>query len=466
VLLSCDMSDTQEHLTQKTSVALSSIFASVCMTGMKLVVGLMSGSIGILSEAAHSLLDMGAAIITYFAVRASGVPADAEHPYGHGKIESISALAETVLLFITSFWIIFEATKRLLHGGVEVEVTWYAFAVIIVSILIDYSRSRALMRVARETNSQALEADALHFQSDIWSSLVVLVGLVCVHFGYPGADAVAGLAVAIFVMKIGYDMGKRTFDVLIDTAPEGVENQVKDILDAVPHILTIERIRVRSMGPTLSIEALVTISRTHHTEDARDIIEGAEHAIRTHFPDADLVVHAKPIPDSSETLLETIHVLAKKEACFIHDVIIDTLEGKLFISYDLEVPAHHTLVQAHDIATRFEDRIRNEIGNDAEINTHLDPTHREVVESVPLHKEERERIVKSVLDIASSVQELHAIRNIQVREIAHRLIVTAHCSADKHLPLEVAHGYSDTLEHRILESNTRIARVLIHVEPE
>lgn len=207
---------------RKTNVALSSVLAGLTLTAGKFVVGIMTGSMGILSEAAHSLLDMGAAIITYFAVCVSDKPADEEHHFGHGKIEAFSALIETILLFITSVWIIYEASKRLISGNIEVEATWYTFAVVIISILIDFTRSRALMRVAKETGSQALEADALHFQTDIWSSAVVLVGLFCVRFGIKGADSIAALFVALIVIKVGWNMGRRTFDVLIDTAPAGI----------------------------------------------------------------------------------------------------------------------------------------------------------------------------------------------------------------------------------------------------
>jgi cation diffusion facilitator family transporter len=451
---------------KKENIALSSVAAGVFMTGMKLVVGLMTGSIGILSEAAHSLLDMGAAVITFFAVRASGRPADEAHPYGHGKIESISALAETVLLFITSFWIIYEASKRLIYGGIEIEVTWYAFAVVIVSILIDFSRSRALMKVARETNSQALEADAIHFQSDIWSSLVVLVGLVCVYYGFRGADAIAALGVALFVMKIGYEMGRRTFDVLIDTAPEGVEAVVKEILNELPRIIEVERVRTRTMGPTISIDAIVTISRKYHSEEVREIIDEAEGVVKERFPDADLIITAKSIAHSSETIVETIHVLAAKEKYFVHDIVVDILDNKLFVSYDLEVPAHLSLFDAHSIASTFEEHIRDEVGADAEINTHLDPTHREVIESAPLNTDELISIEQSVLHLAKKIPEFHGVHHIRARQIAGKLIVTAHCGAPSAMPIEEAHGYSETLEHLIIQSNPRIARVLIHVEPE
>ncbi|MER2556254.1 MAG: cation diffusion facilitator family transporter [Candidatus Competibacter denitrificans] len=196
----------------KTSVALGSVFASAALTLMKLVVGLLTGSIGILSEAAHSLLDFAAAGLTYFAVRVSDKPGDERHPYGHAKIESVSALIETGLLFLTSAWITKEAIQRLLHGGAEVDTTWYAIAVILISIAVDFFRARSLMRVVKATRSQALEADALHFSSDIYSSIGVLAGLTLNAFGYPQADAIAALGVAFIVCHAGYELGRRTLD--------------------------------------------------------------------------------------------------------------------------------------------------------------------------------------------------------------------------------------------------------------
>ncbi len=167
---------------EKNRVALSSVIAAFFLTGFKLTTGIMTGSMGILAEAAHSALDLIAAVITLFAVRFSGRPADREHTYGHGKIENLSALAETLLLLLTCGWIIYESVKRLLFTEVHVEVSLWAFAVVILSIIIDFGRSRALARTAKKHNSQALEADALHFSTDIWSSRVVLDG------SDPGAD--------------------------------------------------------------------------------------------------------------------------------------------------------------------------------------------------------------------------------------------------------------------------------------
>lgn len=281
-------------MNKKQSVALSSVFASIALTLLKLVVGLTTGSMGILSEAAHSLLDFGAATLTFFAVRVGDKEADEHHPYGHQKVESISALIETGLLFLTSAWIAYEAIKRLAGGKAEIEVTWYAFAVMIFSIIIDFSRSRALKKVAKETKSQALEADALHFSSDILSSLTVIAGLVFVLFGINKADAIAAIGVSLFVLHAGYRLGKRTIDVLIDAVPAGLPGKVLDIIRQVDGVIAIKRIRVRPAGITIFIDITITVSNKLSLSKAHDIADLVEDKIKASIPEADITIHPEP----------------------------------------------------------------------------------------------------------------------------------------------------------------------------
>lgn len=460
------MNPTASQNSAKESVALNSIFASFLLTGGKLVVGLLTGSMGILSEAAHSLLDMGAAVITYFAVRASGKPADKEHPYGHGKIESISALAETLLLFLTSGWIIFEATKRLIDGNTEIEATWYAFAIVLISIGVDYSRSRALMKVAKETHSQALEADALHFQSDIWSSLVVLIGLCCVLFGFQGADAIAALIVALFVIRVGYNMGKRTFDVLIDTAPEGIEEDIRDVLKEIPGILAVERIRTRTMGGSISVDVVVHVSRNQHSTLIMQTVTECTRTICTILPGADVLIHPKAVKETTETIIDMLGVLSARHHHALHDVLVDSQDQRLFISYDLEVDPNLSVTEAHTIATEFENIVRIEFGEDTEINTHLDPMQRSVIRSNPIQGRELDQLVASISKASTVVPELSNIHHILIRSIDGKLFCTAHCIIEGSLKLGKAHEYSEVLEHHILSLHPNIFRVLIHIEPQ
>ncbi len=285
----------------KQSVALSSVFASLALAVLKLIVGLLTGSVGILSEAAHSLLDLGAATLTFFAVRIGDKEADEHHHYGHQKVESVSALIETGLLFLTSAWIIYEAVKRLSAAHAKIEVTWYAFAVVIFSIIVDYSRSRALKKVAKETKSHALEADALHFSSDILSSLTVMVGLIFVAFGVTTADAIAALGVSLFVLRAGFSLGKRTIDVLIDTVPAGLTEKIRDITKQVEGVISVKRVRARPAGIIIFIDITATVGSKLSLKEAHDISEDIERKIRTAIPEADTTVHLEPDTRSDNT---------------------------------------------------------------------------------------------------------------------------------------------------------------------
>jgi cation diffusion facilitator family transporter len=287
---------------EKRSAALGSLAAAIGLTAMKIVVGLLTGSLGILAEAAHSGLDLVAALMTYVAVRISGRPADHTHLYGHGKVENLSALAETLLLFITCGWIIWEATRRLFFHQVEVEVTFWSFAVMATSIVIDISRSRMLSRIAKKYNSQALEADALHFETDVWSSSVVILGLACVKFGewVPSlgwlreSDAVAALGVSALVIWVCGRLGRRTVDALLDSAPAGMEERILTAVSAVPGVQDCHNIRVRYSGPKLFIDLHVLVDGNQTLFEAHALTETIEGVIQQIAPDADVTVHPEP----------------------------------------------------------------------------------------------------------------------------------------------------------------------------
>ena len=287
---------------EKRSAALGSLVAAIGLTTMKIIVGLLTGSLGILAEAAHSGLDLVAALLTYVAVRISGRPADHSHLYGHGKVENLSALAETLLLFVTCGWIIWEATRRLLFHRVEVEVTIWSFAVMATSIVIDISRSRMLSRIAKKYNSQALEADAMHFSTDVWSSSVVILGLVCVKLGewapslgwLRESDAVAALGVSALVIWVSGRLGRRTVDALLDSAPAGMEERILAAVSAVPGVQDCHNIRVRYSGPRLFIDLHVLVDGNQTLFAAHALTETIEGVIQQIAPDADVTVHPEP----------------------------------------------------------------------------------------------------------------------------------------------------------------------------
>jgi cation diffusion facilitator family transporter len=279
---------------EKRWAALSSLAAAVGLTAFKFVVGALTGSLGILAEAAHSGLDLVAAFMTFLAVRISGRPPDRTHLYGHGKVENLSALFETVLLLATCVWIVREAVHRLASHTGAVEVTTWSFAVMIVSIVVDASRSRVLARTAKKYHSQALEADALHFQTDIWSSAVVIAGLIAAKLGFAAGDAVAALGVSVVVVWVSIQLGRRTIDALLDTAPAGMEQQIATVVEAVPGVRNCHNIRIRESGPLLFIDLHVLVDGGQTLAQAHDLTETIEAAIQKLCPRADVTVHPEP----------------------------------------------------------------------------------------------------------------------------------------------------------------------------
>jgi len=258
---------------------------------LKTIVGLVTGSLGILAEAAHSGLDLVAALMTYLAVRFS----DRSHLYGHGKIENLSALGETLLLLVTCAWIVREALFRLTHHHQQLEVTFWSFAVMAVSIAVDVSRSRVLSRAAKAHNSQALEADALHFQTDVWSSSVVIAGLVCVKLGLWAADAVAALGVCAVVVWVSVKLGKRTVDALLDSAPAGLQERIASVVEAVPGVHNCHAMRMRYSGPVLFIDLHVLVDGNQTLFEAHELTIRIEGAIAEIAPGADVTVHPEPV---------------------------------------------------------------------------------------------------------------------------------------------------------------------------
>lgn len=289
---------------EKNKAAASSVLAAIGLTTLKIVVGLLTGSLGILAEAAHSALDLVAALMTWFAVRISGKPPDRDHPYGHGKVENLSALLETLLLLATCIWVVYSALARLIHGRTEIEVTVWSFAVMAVSIVVDFSRSRMLSATAKKHNSQALEADALHFSTDIWSSAVVIAGLACVKLSelYPSfailrsADAFAALIVAGIVFFISGELGLRTVQSLLDAAPRGLEQRIKATAETVPGILDCHQVRARYSGAQLFADVHVIVDGSQTLAHAHALTDEVEAAIQRILPGADVTVHAEPAP--------------------------------------------------------------------------------------------------------------------------------------------------------------------------
>jgi len=280
---------------EKKNVAFWSVIAALFITGFKLIIGLLTGSLGILSEALHSALDMVAAIITFFSVRVSDKPADKDHNYGHGKVENLSALIETILLLVTCVWIIYEAVHRLLSGNTHIEVSYWSYVVVLSSIIIDFTRSRALSRVAKKHNSQALEADALHFSTDIWSSSVVLFGLLAYQFlGWYAADSIAALLVALIVLYVSYQLGRKAIDVLLDKAPVNTTKIVNNILDTYPEVKKHHGLKARTAGADTFIKFNVHFDPDLSLREVHEVCDKIEAEIRAHIERSEVYIHAEP----------------------------------------------------------------------------------------------------------------------------------------------------------------------------
>ena len=449
----------------KERVALTSIFASGGLTLAKGIVGLLTGSLAVLSEAAHSLIDFGATLMTYFAVRVSGKPADEEHHYGHGKVESVTALAETALLFVLSGVVIWEAGKRLLgEPGHAVEATLAAFAVIIMSVVVDFFRARLLYRVASETASEALEADALHFGSDMWSSLAVLVGLGGVALGFQWADAAAALVVALFVCLAGWRLGRRTIETLTDTAPVGSAQTVIRAAGKVRGVIAVDRVRVRPSGDKLFVEVVAAVSRTLPLDRVEALKLGVAEAIRADLPRSEAVVSIAPRALDTELVQERVMVIARNQGLAVHHVTVHDIHGKLSVSLDLEVERKLALGTAHEIADKLEAALRDELGPMVEVETHIEPLQQEAAgrEAPP----ERVKAVQMALaEIAAEGGMVRDIHNVRVRETDEGEIVNFHCRVDPSLSVQAVHEKVDELERALRRRSPAIKRAIGHAEP-
>ena len=451
---------------EKEQIALTSIAASAALTIAKGLVGMATGSLAILSEAGHSLIDLGATGMTYLAIRVAGRPADAQHHYGHGKIESVSALAETALLFLLSGVVIWEAAKRLIeHEEHAVIANVWAFGVIAVSIAVDFFRSRALAHAARETQSQALEADALHFSSDLWASLAVLVGLAGVRFGLWWADSVAALLVAILICVAGWRLGRLTIDTLTDVAPAGAAEAITAAAAKVPGVVRVEQVRARAVGEKTFVDLAVAVSRTLPLDRVSALKDAVAEAIRQRLPGAEPTVTTDPVALDNETVLDRVMVIARNRALAVHHVTVHDLDGRLAVSLDLEADGKLSLRDAHALADALESAIASELGANVEIDTHIEPLqpHRAAGREAP---PERVKAIEIALaEFAADGRTLRDVHHVRVRETDEGEIVNFHCRVDPTLSVQQVHEKVDAVERLLKQRSPSIKRVIGHAEP-
>ncbi|NWG25157.1 MAG: cation diffusion facilitator family transporter [Pseudorhodoplanes sp.] len=450
---------------EKEKVAIGSMAASAGLTIAKAVVGLMTGSLAILSEAAHSFIDFIATVMTYAAVRISGKPADEEHHYGHGKFESVAALAETALLFVLSGAVIWEAIKRLMGEDAAVEATLAAFAVMIASVIVDFFRARLLYRVAADTSSEALEADALHFSSDMWSSVAVLIGLAGVLAGLQWADAVAALVVAVFVLLAGWRLGRRTLDTLLDTAPAGLSERFSSVASLVPGVVAVENVRLRQVGKDIFAEIGVAVSRTLPIDRVASLKDAVIAAIRAEFPNAQTSVTIEPRALDNETVRDRVMVIARYRGLAVHHVTVHEFESRLSVSLDLEVDGQLPMGEAHEIADRLEEAVNAELGPGVEVETHIEPLQEDGATGRDASPGRVSEITAALSEIARGSHALREVHDVRVRETDEGEIVNFHCRVDAATTVHDTHEQVDDLERALRARWSSIRRVIGHAEP-
>lgn len=378
--------------TKKTIAAASSVLWSALLTGMKFVVGILTGSLGILSEALHSALDLLAALGSLFAVKIAARPADAEHPYGHGKVENLMALVETLLLLATAGWVVKEAVERLMSDSPEalhVQTSFWAFFVIIVSLVVDLNRSAMLKRVAKETKSAALEADAAHFASDIWSSAAVLLGITgaaCVGFTEEGstlhwillrADVLASLGVVMLILHICYELGKKSVNNLMDKVDGQAVGTIRTLMAERMPAYPLTRLRVREVGMKVYAEVEVAVPRELHVDTAHEIADAIEELIATALPEAETIVHMQPSARMEDTPELIIRRIALTHRFGVHGLVLMPSEQGFIIFTDLELPGNAVLGGWHVAIQAFRKEVQRKL-NAAAVIVHVEPDVREL----------------------------------------------------------------------------------------
>ena len=461
--------------------ALGSVGSAIILLSLKIFLTTLTGSLGVLSEALHSSLDLVAAIITYFSVRVSDRPADADHTYGHGKIESFSAFVETGLLIVTAAYIIWEAVQRLFFRQVMIRPSLLAIGILGIALGIDLLRSRALTRVAREEGSEALEADALHFSTDVWSTSVVILGVAMAWLGQRTgldwlryADPVAALVVAAVVIWVAARLGRRTAEALLDTAPAGLQERVARAVEELEGVLHTERVRVRKAGNRHFVDVTISVPRAASFEQVHAISDAVERRVDEIVP-ADVMVHMEPKAQAGEHVFDAIRAAAQRRGLAIHDLSAHQLDGHVFIEMHLEVAEQLSLREAHRQASDLEEEILKlpsladtSDANGVVVNIHIEPlgAHIATVDQSAGDMRGLAHNVEAFLNgLRDEFHEMKDCHNVHVQQVERKIQLSFHCAMDGNLPITVIHDVTAKVEGRVKEHFPQITRVTIHPEP-
>jgi cation diffusion facilitator family transporter len=460
---------------EKKRAALLSVGSALLLVSLKAFLVIRTGSLGVLSEALHSGLDLIAAIITFLSIRMSDQPADKRHPYGHGKFENFSAFVETGLLILTAMYVIYEAFDRLFFHSVHIQPSVTAILVLFVALSIDITRAKRLSRVAAKYSSEALEADALHFSTDVWSTIVVISGICLVWAGEKWnvpwlvyADALAGLTVAAVILWVGSRLGKRTLDALLDAAPEGLLEQITKAIGQMAGVLNVQRVRLRRAGNRYFVDATVSVPRTASLEQVHAWSDAIEQRVAEIVP-SDVVVHAEPRAPKGEPFFDSIRAVAQRSGLAIHDLFAQQNDGRLFVELHLELDPHLSLKEAHQQATELEEKIRELRQEPMEVNIHIEPlgTAISVPDSGKEDLRDLARAIEAFLNgLPAEYHELLNSHNVIVRQVAHHILASCHCVMRSELPITEVHDVTGAVEDRVKERFPQISRITIHPEPQ
>lgn len=456
----------------KIRVAFTSVFAALFLTVTKLSVGIYTNSLGILAEAAHSALDMVAAIITLIAVYFSKNPADLDHNFGHGKVENFSALIETLILIITCGWIIFEAIQRLINP-VTPEVDIFSFGVIFLAIFIDYERSRMLFRVAKRTRSQALQADALHFSTDILSSSVVIFGLIFVSIGFPLGDTVAALIVAVIVIWISVRLGFSTINALMDKVPLEQYEIISNFCRKEYPEYEIKRLRLRESGPNFMGDLTLLMPSDMPIEDFQNVSDVMHGKLVNLIPNLDLMINAHPREQTDEertinssTIQKAINSirLPNQTRFSTHNITFYKSQENDTLDLDLELPNDLPLYEAYKILEYFQSELKSKISDLNTVHIHLEPFSR-TKKYFKKELSDKEQITEKIKVILSNIPDILEITSVDLTDHKSRFIVYIEIKLDGSKSLEKAHDVSYSIESNIFQSINNIDKIFIHYAP-
>jgi cation diffusion facilitator family transporter len=463
---------TRVHLdaSAKKRTAAISVLAASLMVALKLWTGLQTGSIGMQSEAVHSGLDLVASILILASVSVSDRPADEGHAYGHGKVENLAAFTETLLMIASVLWILMEATERILGNSPPLKLSVWPFTVLLLSIAVDFLRSRALGRVARQTRSQALEADALHFSMDIWSSLAVIGGLLA---GFAAqywhvrwlrlGDPLAAVVVSIIIFKVCWKLARQTVDILTDAAPIETRRRVTESVRRLPNILGIERVRLRLSGNHYFADLTVGMPRNLSFQRTEQIKEQVADAVHRVLPEADVLVNVVPRAGGSESIFDRVRAVVARHNLSVHELSVQHFDAKLHLEQHLELPESLSLREAHALVTAIETETRAEVPEIDTILTHIE-SERGTIE-LEARRSEDAAMEARLRDLVGEFPEILDVHDVVVSNARERTQISCHCTLPDDRSMAEVHALITALEDRVKSEIPQVARVFIHPEP-